>query len=249
MRLVRDDDGLTSLALVEPVVDTGRLGGWIPNPPGLRSTGPEGAVRTVDGRVVPDSQVYTVTEVSRDGQRLVGRTTAPETELGGTREETYRHLSEAVGFVRVVQGPDEDEESDLQPLPWGDDAYYLGFHMEETAVREAGRAAVFQLADGTSAVVNMAETAGYFKRRASFQALPTARPLVVNSCFVAADPVGDRLEMPRAGQILANVLGRDLWATNAYLGFTTVNGQPRFGLVATSLDDPHVFVTRFLPEP
>ncbi|MFG2526200.1 lonely Cys domain-containing protein, partial [Streptomyces sp. NPDC048527] len=249
------EDGTRGLDVVRPEAASVRTGGWLPRDPGQVSAR-GGVVRTLDGREIPDEQVYTVTEASADRRRTIGRTTVPQAEVSGSNERLLEKMSEAQGFVfarRVGPGGNDWEESELQPLPWPADANYLGFHGVRPRNGAEGHVK-FQLTDGRSITVGPEEAGRFWGRRGSVQALPAEQPLVGAACFSAADPVGDRLEVPRAGQLLANSIGRAFHAIHGevLLGRSRRpdGSRPlRFRMAVEDLGNPGPFATLFLPEP
>ncbi|MGW2213199.1 lonely Cys domain-containing protein, partial [Streptomyces sp. NPDC001781] len=160
----------------------------------------------LDGsRVLLDRVLVTGHRDLRD--RPVGVSSRPAADWQDARRQTYGLLPDVVGYTFVRPGP-ATLESPVQTLPFGT-AHLVG-------LRGGPGAAVLALSDGSDAVVDYARVVDLlFAVDGHLTALAPESPVLVAGADLAGPPMGDPLEVPLAGEVLADGLDRWVWTTGS----------------------------------
>ncbi|MGW2213210.1 lonely Cys domain-containing protein, partial [Streptomyces sp. NPDC001781] len=160
----------------------------------------------LDGTRVPLDRVLVTGHRDAEG-RPVGTSSRPFEDWQDARRQTYGLLPDVVGYTFVRPGP-ATLESPVQTLPFGT-AHLVG-------LRGGPGAAVLALSDGSDAVVDYARVVDFlFAVDGHLTALPPESPVLVAGADLAGPPMGDPLEVPLAGEVLADGLDQWVWATGS----------------------------------
>ena len=174
----------------------------------------------VDGSRVLLDRVQVVKHQDADGMQ-VGVSSRPVGDWQDARRQSYGLLPEVAGYTLVRQGP-VPLESPVQPLPFGE-AHLVG-------LRGDASAAALALSDGTDAVFDYARIVDFlFAVDGHLTAASPETAALVSGADLAGPPVGDPLEVPLAGQVLANGMARWVWATGSGLEPVLVPGDGTLG--------------------
>ena len=155
------------------------------------------------------------------GGRVVGVSSRPVRDWQDARRQVYGSLPEVAGYTLVRQGP-VPLESPVFPLPFGT-AHLVG-------LRGDASAAALALSDGTDAVFDYARIVDFlFAVDGHLTAASPETAALVSGADLAGPPVADPLDVPLAGQVLANGMARWVWATGSGLEPVLVPGDGTLG--------------------
>jgi hypothetical protein len=237
--------GFTRLVLDNRMRAEMPVGKWIPSRPGyVHLPGAEpGFFRTVDGEEYPDGRVMWYTISRPDNAETMGRSSLGPQATAQDAEHEHPFMLHMGLWVRGFDGPNVIGRA--HNLGGPQIGYWAVAHGLKDAVE-------LWLTDGTEVRVDHEQFGGLLRRRPSFQKLRADQAVQLHVCHGGSlFPAGDRLEMVRNGQLVANAAGRMVRATPGEVEIEppTADGRPAALLLWNPTEVPEVFPRLFFPEP